>query len=393
MAIFIEEHFGIPVSKQSLFERFNASCVEFVKAALKEIPEGKFAAIHLYQGSLLDGFHRVRIKDSTKFKIPGMPQGHYKGNGGSLAGISIQYGFGLETGKALGLSIYPGNRNGRPDAGGTRLNAEEGDLITRDSGYYTLGVFQTFIGKHSCFPSRHYTRTSVYYKDGSRVCFQKPYAGMKKKGMRQQEMEVCLGNGHRLPVRMLLIPACGQAYGKRVRDRKKEQKRRGGQMGAEMCACYHFTVFITNVPGESLPAEMIYPLYKFRWQIELMFKHWKSLFCIHKAGKMKEERYLCLLHAKLILIAINLQIARRIQKVAGIAGTGGKVRLLSFNKALHTLIRYFNRLCCIIRAGKRMAGEALVPLFEILSENHFLERKKNKEGLCELTERFLCVPV
>ncbi|GHT43699.1 hypothetical protein FACS189438_1430 [Bacteroidia bacterium] len=138
MAIFIEEHVGIPVSKQSLFERFNASCVEFVKAVLKEILEGKFAAIPLCQGSFLDSFHHVRIKDSTKFKIPGMLQGHYKSNGGSLA-------------------------------------------------------------------------------------------GMKKKGMHQQEIEVYLGNGHRLPVRMLLIPACGQAYGKRVRDRKKEQKKRGGR--------------------------------------------------------------------------------------------------------------------------------------------------------------------
>ncbi|GHT38061.1 hypothetical protein FACS189435_4280 [Bacteroidia bacterium] len=203
--------------------------MEFAKAALKEIPEGKFAAIHLYQGSLLDGFRYVRIKASAKFKIPGMPQGHYKGNGGSLAGISIQYGFGLETGKVPGLSIYPGNHNGRPDAGGTRLNVEEGDLIIRDLGYYSLGVFQTFIDKHCYFPSRYYTRTSVYYKDGSLICFQKPYAGMKKKGMRQQEMEACLGNGHRLPVRMLLIPACGQAYEKRVRDRKKEQKNREGR--------------------------------------------------------------------------------------------------------------------------------------------------------------------
>lgn len=109
---------------------------------------------------------------------------------------------------------------------------------------------------------------------------------MKKKGMRQQEMEVYLGNEHRLPVRMLLIPVCGQVCEKRVRDRKKEQKKRGGQMSAEM----------------------IYPVYKLRWQIELMFKHWKSLFCIHKAGKMKEERYLYLLYAKLMLAAINLQI-------------------------------------------------------------------------------------
>ncbi|GHV50222.1 hypothetical protein FACS1894181_10500 [Bacteroidia bacterium] len=156
MAIFIEEHFGIPVSKQPLSERFNASCVEFAKAVLKEILEGKFAAIPLCQGRFLDNFHHVRIKDSAKFKIPDMLQGHYKGNGGSPAGISIQYGFGLETGKVLGLTIYSGDRNGRPDAGDTQLNVEEGDLITRDSGYCSLGVFQTFIDKHCYFLSRHY---------------------------------------------------------------------------------------------------------------------------------------------------------------------------------------------------------------------------------------------
>ncbi|MDR0864740.1 MAG: IS4 family transposase [Candidatus Symbiothrix sp.] len=393
MAIFIEEHFGIPISKQSLFERFNASCVEFVKAVLKEILEEKFAAIPLYQGSFWDSFHHVRIKDSTKFKIPDMLQEHYKGNGGSLAGISIQYEFDLKTGKVLDLTIYSGDRNDRSDAGATQLNVEEGDLIICDLGYYSLDVFQTFIDKHSYFLSRYYTRTSVFYKDGSRICFQKLYADMKKKGMRQQEIEVYLGNEHRLPVRMLLIPVCDQVYEKRVRDRKKAQKKRGGQMSAEMCACYHFTIFITNVPGESLPAEMIYPVYKLRWQIELMFKQWKSLFCIHKTGKMKEERYLCLLYAKLILIVINLQITYRIQKVIGITGTDGKIRLLSFNKALHTLIRYFNRLYCIIRAQKRMAREALVSLFEILSKNHFLERKKNKEGFCKLIELFLCVSV
>jgi hypothetical protein len=171
-------------------------------------------------------------------------------------------------------------------------------LIIRDLGYCPLDVFQTFINNRAYFLSRYFIRINVFYRDGSRVCFQKLYDEMAKKGICQQEIEVYPGNDCRIPVRMLLIPVCDQIYEKRVRDRKKEQEKRGGEMTAEMRACYHLTIFITNAPSDALPADMIHPVYKLRWQIEPVFKYWKSLFHIHKMGKMKEERYLYLLYVK-----------------------------------------------------------------------------------------------
>jgi len=36
-------------------------------------------------------------------------------------------------------------------------------------------------------------------------------------------------------------------------------------------------VFITNVPVKEITAREAYDLYKIRWQIELMFKIWKSI--------------------------------------------------------------------------------------------------------------------
>lgn len=47
----------------------------------------------------------------------------------------------------------------------------------------------------------------------------------------------------------------------------------------------NYNIFITNAAAEQLNTAQIYTFYKLRWQIELLFKIWKSLFHIDKIGK------------------------------------------------------------------------------------------------------------
>ncbi|GHT51791.1 IS4 family transposase [Bacteroidia bacterium] len=390
MVAYFEDRYGIDVRKQSLDERFNVACLEFVKLVLMTIISDKILSIcEPYQGKLGDRYTHIRSKDSTKFKVPDALEAHYKGNGGSLAGISIQYEYDFLTGQVFDLAVYSGDRNDRSDAVATKSNVEVGDLIIRDLGYHSLDVFQFIADKGAFFLSRHYTPTSVFCKNGERVSFKELHEIMKKTGMQQMEIEVYLGNEHRIPVRMLLIPVSEEVYKKRVRDRKKEQKKRGGAMTEEMCACYRYSIFITNADSDILPTDAILLMYKLRWQIELHFKAWKSLFCIHKIEKMKEERFLCLLFARLILIIINLQLTYRVQNSIQTTRKDGKRQRLSFYKALHTLTRHFDLLYTIFRGEKRMARVALISLLKMLSNNHFLESKKNKIGLNEIIE-LLC---
>ncbi|MPQ44886.1 ATP-binding cassette domain-containing protein [Clostridium tarantellae] len=51
--------------------------------------------------------------------------------------------------------------------------------------------------------------------------------------------------------------------------------------------------YITNVKDSILKTEEIHLFYSLRWQIELMFKIWKSLFKINKIKKVKIERFKC----------------------------------------------------------------------------------------------------
>ena len=45
-----------------------------------------------------------------------------------------------------------------------------------------------------------------------------------------------------------------------------------------------------------------------RWQVEIMFKIWKSIFKIHAAKKVKIERFYCCLYGKLIAIVLGIDV-------------------------------------------------------------------------------------
>ncbi|EMF0052632.1 transposase [Enterococcus hirae] len=44
-------------------------------------------------------------------------------------------------------------------------------------------------------------------------------------------------------------------------------------------------IYITNCPVVHVPMDMVHEVYSLRWQIELLFKVWKSVFKINKIKK------------------------------------------------------------------------------------------------------------
>ncbi|MBM4459914.1 MAG: transposase, partial [Chloroflexi bacterium] len=53
-------------------------------------------------------------------------------------------------------------------------------------------------------------------------------------------------------------------------------------------------------PRTLLSAEQVALLYPVRWQVELVFKLWKSEFALDRVAGYRRERVLCELYAKLI---------------------------------------------------------------------------------------------
>ncbi|MEZ4420959.1 MAG: transposase [Nitrospirales bacterium] len=57
---------------------------------------------------------------------------------------------------------------------------------------------------------------------------------------------------------------------------------------------------ITNVPEPWVPLDMVRALYTLRWQIELLFKQFKSILRVHQSATGNVHRLRCELYGKLI---------------------------------------------------------------------------------------------
>ena len=56
-------------------------------------------------------------------------------------------------------------------------------------------------------------------------------------------------------------------------------------------------------------AEVVETVYRIRWQIELLFKQWKSLLHLHVLKGTRPERIKCLLYGRLITIMLLMRLS------------------------------------------------------------------------------------
>ena len=115
--------------------------------------------------------------------------------------------------------------------------------------------------------------------------------------------------------------------------------------------------------------------YRLRWQIELIFKIWKSICNIEKVKKVKKHRLECYIYAKLVLIVLSWHILWRTARKLYV--NDGKA--LSFFKASKTLIhRKINDLREIIMLGKGSIQKLMDQFYDLSKTNHLLERRRKE---------------
>ncbi len=86
---------------------------------------------------------------------------------------------------------------------------------------------------------------------------------------------------------------------------RKKEKRKGKALARQTLEQKKYHILLTNLPQESFDGQQVYELYSLRWQIELLFKAWKSVFDLEKVKEMKKERFECHLYGTLIAILVT----------------------------------------------------------------------------------------
>jgi hypothetical protein len=257
-------------------------------------------------------YQRVLLRDSTCFQVPEDMKSQYPGSGGKDTGaaVRIQFEFDALSGTITELSLNAFNHQDALSAMESIDIVQEGDLIIRDLGYMHKKVLHTIAEeKKAIYAARLDPRIAVYELINGqyeRIDFAHLRAQMKKGGVQQMEKCVYLGAGQQHCTRLVIstLPPAVEEW--RLRTINKKRKRNGSaEPSKELKARSCLTLMITNECCEKLPADKLYLLYMVRWQIELVFKTWKSVCGLASLKMVQGNRVNCYIHGKMVLILLS----------------------------------------------------------------------------------------
>lgn len=383
MAIETKSVHKVDISRQGIDQRFNESALKYIQSLMSKTLSTQVS--HFIEIGWLKFFNRVNVKDSSKFDLPAKLKNKLPGFGGSASksGACIQYEFEIKSGKVNDLTITPANRPDTKDALATIDAVKKGDLTIRDLGYFALKYFIAAKKAGAFFLSRLNTKIIVYQMKGNafeELDFGQLYQMMKKNLTERIEKEVYIGKDEKLPVRLIIELMPDEVFSTRMQKVNKHNKKKGHQTSQDYRNRARLNLFISNVPLDMLDGEAIAKIYRIRWQIELVFKIWKSIFGLDNITQMKYERLMCTLNARLLLVLVNWETFM-VQRGLLLRRTG---KLLSIIKCFKTLKDNSTRLRNILAKGGEGIKQWINWVVEIFESKHWLEKKKNKLGLVEI---------
>lgn len=330
-SIHLEHNKQVSISKQGLNKRFNENLKNLLASIAKDILSKQMARKAKIKG--VDGlFPEIRLMDSTEFKLSKNLEASFPGYGhGKEAMGQVQYEYDLLSGKVKHLKIGAG-RDSDSLAGQEGLaDIPTGALLIRDLGYSSPKVFKMVKDNKLFFISRGKSQWNFYINEGQEFKILTTNDIIKRlKGRKSKylDIDVYVGEKAKEPVRLVANLLTEEQKQKRI---KGKTANRGRKLGKDVLEAMGLNLFVTNVEREKCDASCIYELYRLRWQVELVFKAWKSTMNIHRIHQMNATRVECILWVKLIWTLLNWAVFLFIQGFAN--------KELSFQKVLNmTLI-------------------------------------------------------
>lgn len=295
---------GAAVTPQAIDQRQTPRLVGFLAELFRR-------AVRVVVGSdralapLLERFPAVTLSDSTVIELPDGQRDRFPGCGGRCgfgqAAVKLQTDLDLRTG-GLQLEVESGRQT---DAATDRQHVRRGPWALRitDLGYFCLAVFAAAVGAGEHFLSRLQFGTGVGLPGGPAVDLLRWLAGQPE---RLVDRPIELGLKQRLPCRLIAwrVPA-EQAGRRRPKLRENHRRKWGREPTADRLAWCDWTILVTSVPAEQLMAAEAIVLYRARWQIELLFKRWKSQDRVAAADGSTEPRRMVRVWARLLAAVVQ----------------------------------------------------------------------------------------
>jgi hypothetical protein len=300
---------GLDVSPQAIDQRLDDAS-DFFRLMLEQSLQRAFACSGRAL-PLLDRFNGVYLDDCTYVALPPGLASSFPGCGGStpeagLASLKILLRWEASSAQPCALRVCLARR-GDPELADALPPLPRRALRLGDLGFFKLGSLRGMDAAGVFFVTKIKGGTALRVEGkrvGKRVGkrMEGLAAWLAEQGERLLDRDAVLGGGRKARVKGRLV-AWRQSEEKAAERReklRKEAKDKGYEASEESLALCGWVVLFTNVPRTILSAEEVGEVYRVRWQVELVFKTWKSELKVDEWRTGKPGRILAEVYGKLL---------------------------------------------------------------------------------------------
>ena len=375
---------GVSVTPQAIDQRHTPALADFLREAFAEAARTLVAGNRVL-APILERFTGVWLMDGSTVTLPAGQADPFPGGGtaGPSAAVKLQTTLDLRSG-AVTVALEPGRQ---ADGATPRLHERRGprSLAIRDLGYFNLTVFAAMMAADEGFLSRLQYGTLVQ-PQGESVWLGRDAAAWRAWLLRHPgpfvDVPIRLGRDRHLPCRMIawrLPPEVANRRRQKLRADTRDAK--GREPSADRLAWCDWTILVTNVSAHRLTPKEAAVLYRARWQVELLFKRWKSLNLVAVLSGSTEARQMVRVWGRLLtsllqhwlLLATVWGDARQSLTKASLATRDIATELARSLAAATDVAAAIDELAALLRTTARRNRRSKPGTFELLNNVDLLD--------------------
>ena len=296
---------GVEVTPQAVEQRFTSRLVAFLEGLFRcAVKQAVGATTPL--ASLLERFTEVSLLDSTTISLPPELAELFRGCGGShgagQAALKLQVLWDLCRGGFKAIAIEAG-RDCDYKTSLQSLSLLPGSLRISDLGYFVIEVFEQIAQQGAFWLSRLQFGTSLFLPNGDPLQL---LQWLSRQTGPVIDQPILLGTERKMPCRLVAWRMPEEVANRRRQKLIAETRHKYGRTPtAERLAWCDWMILVTNVPAEKLVPQEMAVLYRARWQIELLFKRWKSLGLVAQLQGSTVPRQMVRVWARLLAVLVE----------------------------------------------------------------------------------------
>jgi hypothetical protein len=314
---FASQHLHVHVGYKAFDERFSQRSAEFLAALLGE------ALAHCFTASsamlpLLRRFNGVFLRDASTVSLPACLANIFParaaGDGQPTAALKIVLEIEVATGQFTELEILPALDNDKTSQIAFKP-LPKGALLLEDMGFLCGQRLQDYMDQGVYFLTRVPHWTAFFVKSRWSKGFERlDLAGWLRKAKGScLAREVYVFHKQKLKLRVLAVRVPADVAQKRREEVRADAKKRGRVLSEKKLEMCDWNILVTNASGKLISASEGWELRRVRWQIEVVFKVFKSGGGLEKTQARSVWRVLSELYAKLL----GQVVQRWVQLAAG----------------------------------------------------------------------------